>query len=490
MPQIVRAQLALKAVLMALAFLPAALIAADAVPAKSGSTDEIPTVELTVTPATAPVPALKYRLLTTPAERTRGNAALDYYRAVVQNSLIPPDKAPSWVKDYGLAEVPLDKFPKEEVARQMEPYRQVLIAMERAARRDHCEWQVPLEDGFETQLPEFQNIRDPVRLVNTRARLQMARGELEAALESFKINYELSQKITECRTIINSLIGVAIVSITREQLETFVQQPHAPNLYWALSALPVPLVDFRGAIQMEPYAVENSFPELAELRSRRLTRDEARRLSNKILAKWLKSGLTMNLPKTLEAAERRFAASAEANAPEAKQLLIDAGRPKDEVEAMPVEQVIWLASFHRWHAFWEDVIKWIFLPAPERRVRLAQVERRLAQFHDAHRDAIFELTELIAAAPSALAASDRADRQLALLRIEEAIRLYASAHSGQLPDSLDKIDAVPISKDPMTGTGFLYHLEGDHAVVETPRAPKSVPENKYQARRYIIRIRK
>jgi hypothetical protein len=490
MPGIVRAQLALKVVLLGLAFLPAALMAADAAPAKSGSTEEIPTVELTVTPAAAPVPALKYRFLTTPAERTRGNAALDYYRAVLQNSLVPPDKVPSWVKDHHLADVPLDKFPKEEVARQMEPYRQVLIAMERAARRDHCEWQVPLEDGFETPLPEFQNIREPVRLVNTRARLQMARGELEAALESFKINYELSQKITECRTIINSLIGVAIVQITREQLETFVQQPHAPNLYWALSSLPVPLVDFRGAIQMEPYAVENSFPELAELRSRRLTRDEARRLSSKILAKWIKSGLTRDVPKTLEEAERRFAASAEANSPEAKQLLIDAGRAKDEVEAMPVEQVIWLASFQHWHAFWEDVIKWIFLPAPERRVGLAQVERRLAQFHDAHRDAIFELTELIAAVPSALAASDRADRQLALLRIEEAIRLYASAHSGQLPNSLDKIDAVPIPKDPMTGTGFIYRVEGDHAVVETPLAPKSVSENKYQGRRYIIRIRK
>jgi len=157
---------------------------------------------------------------------------------------------------------------------------------------------------------------------------------------------------------------------------------------------------------------------------------------------------------------------------------------------MPVEQVIWLASFHRWHSFWQDAIKWIFLPAPERLVGIAQVQRRITDFHDAHRDAIFELTELIAAVPSALAASDRADRQLALLRIEEAIRLYASAHSGQLPDSLEKIDAVPIPKDPMTGTGFLYRLEGDHAVVETPRAPKSVPENKYQARRYVIHMRK
>jgi len=89
-----------------------------------------------------------------------------------------------------------------------------------------------------------------------------------------------------------------------------------------------------------------------------------------------------------------------------------------------------------------------------------------------------------------LAASDRADRQLALLRIEEAIRLYAQAHSGQLPDSLDKIDAVPIPVDPMTGKPFLYRLQGDSAVVETPPTPASVPQNKLQGRRYVIHVRK
>jgi hypothetical protein len=491
MPDIVHAQLALKAVLLALAFLPAALMAADAAPAKSGSTEEIPTVELTVTPAATPVPALKYRLLTTSAERTRGNAALDYYRAIVQNSLIPP---PSWLKDGHLIDTPLEKFPQKEAAQQLEQYRQVFIAMERAAHRDHCEWQIPLEDGFETQLPEFQNIRDPVRLVITRARLQMARGEFGAALDSFRINYELSQRITECHTIINSLIGVAITALTREQLETFVQQPHAPNLYWTLSELPVPLVDIRGAIVMEPYSVENSFPQLVDFRSRRLTRDEAHRLSNRILEKWIKSEFTPNLPKTLEEAERRFAASSEAYYPEAKQLLIDAGRPKDEVDAMPLEQVVWLASFHRWHLYWDDLIKWSFLPAPERHVGLEQVERRLAEFHNKHRDAILDLTELFASVPAALAASDRADRQLALLRVEEAIRLHAHAHAGMLPPSLEAIDEVPIPVDPVTGKAFRYRVEKNTAVVETPSPPANVSATEYQRRRqerrYIIHLRK
>jgi hypothetical protein len=488
-------QIALKAALFALPILPAALMAADVAPAKSKAIDGPLTIELTVSPAAAPVPALKYRFLMTPAERTRGNAALDYYRAVYHNALIPPDKVAPWVRNNQLSDVPLSQFPKEEVARQMEPYRLVLTAMERAARRDHCDWQVPLEDGFATVLDEFQNIREPVRLVATRARLQMARGELEAAFESFRMNYELSQKITECRTVINSLIAAATVGMTREQLETFVQQPQAPNLYWALSELPVPLINFQKALAMEPAATENSFPELVELSSSRLTADEARRLSDRILEKWVKLGLTDgrltdNLPKTLDEARRRFDESAKANYAEAKQTLMEAGRSKAEVEAMPIVQAIWAASYRRWQLAWDDLLKWTSLPAPQRLLGVDQVERRIAECQKTHPDAIFELTQLMTFVPKALAASDRADRQCALLRIEEAIRLYASAHSGQLPETLDKIDAVPIPKDPMTGASFLYRLEGGRAVVETPPTPKSVPENKINDRRYIIRMRK
>jgi hypothetical protein len=495
MAHMVRRQITLKAVVFALPILPAALLAADAAPARSKAIDGPLTIELTVSPAAAPVPALKYRFLMTPAERTSGNAALDYYRAVYHNALIPPDKVAPCVKTNQLLDVPLSQFPQQEVARQIEPYRLVLAAMERAARRDHCEWQFPLEDGLAIVLDEFQNIREPVRLVATRARLQMARGELDSAFESFRLNYELSQKMTECRTVINSLIAVATVGITREQLETFVQQPQAPNLYWALSDLPVPLINFQKAIAMEPTSTENSFPELVELSSSRLTADEARRLSDRILEKWVKLGLidnrlTDNPPKTLDDARRRFDESAQASYPEAKQTLIEAGRSKAEVEAMPVVQVLWAASYRRWQLAWDDLLKWTSLPAPQRLLGVDQVERRIAAYQKAHPDAIFELTQLMTFVPKALAASDRADRQCALLRVEEAIRLYASAHSGQLPESLDKIDAVPIPKDPMTGASFVYRREGDHAVIETPPTPKSVPENKINDRRYVIRMRK
>ena len=43
------------------------------------------------------------------------------------------------------------------------------------------------------------------------------------------------------------------------------QRPGAPNLYWALSSLPRPLIDFRLALETESHLLLFSYPELREL---------------------------------------------------------------------------------------------------------------------------------------------------------------------------------------------------------------------------------
>ena len=51
------------------------------------------------------------------------------------------------------------------------------------------------------------------------------------------------------------------------------------------------------------------------------------------------------------------------------------------------------------------------------------------------------------------------ERQLALLRHVEAMRLYAAGHDGKLPADRDDIP-VPLPLDPVTGKPFAYSLEG------------------------------
>ena len=50
-----------------------------------------------------------------------------------------------------------------------------------------------------------------------------------------------------------------------EQVLVLAQQKDAPNLYWALTRLPRPLVDLRKGIDAESNALIFSFPELRDL---------------------------------------------------------------------------------------------------------------------------------------------------------------------------------------------------------------------------------
>jgi hypothetical protein len=64
--------------------------------------------------------------------------------------------------------------------------------------------------------------------------------------------------------LVNRLIGVAIANLMLAPVEDLVAQPGAPNLYWALTALPRPLIDLRDSLEIEQKLVENVIPELTE----------------------------------------------------------------------------------------------------------------------------------------------------------------------------------------------------------------------------------
>jgi hypothetical protein len=62
----------------------------------------------------------------------------------------------------------------------------------------------------------------------------------------------------------------------------------------------------------------------------------------------------------------------------------------------------------------------------------------------------------------------RLERDVASLRVVEALRMYAADHDGKLPKTLDEITAVPIPPNPATGNSFEYRLDGTTAVLELP----------------------
>ena len=74
----------------------------------------------------------------------------------------------------------------------------------------------------------------------------------------------------------------------------------------------------------------------------------------------------------------------------------------------------------------------------------------------------------------------RMDRALAAMRCIEALRLYAAAHDGELPATLDDIKEVPIPLNPVTGKPFGYHLEGKTAVLDAEGGLTKIPRPQYR----------
>src|SRR5207302_11156737 len=137
----------------------------------------------------------------------------------------------------------------------------------------------------------------------------------------------------------------------------------------------------------------------------------------------------------------------------AKQALIDAGRPRDKVEAMPHLQVAMLHALLEYDAALDNLIVWDKQPYWERSDPNTGVNKRYLQdrWKDYHTAAIPLAPLLIPAVKKVTLARVRLERRTALLRTIEAIRCYAATHDGKLPPNLAAIKEVAVPIDPFTG---------------------------------------
>jgi hypothetical protein len=85
-------------------------------------------------------------------------------------------------------------------------------------------------------------------------------------------------------------------------------------------------------------------------------------------------------------------------------------------------------------------------------------------------------------------AQARRERELFALRVVEALRIYAAAHEGRLPDKLDDVKEVPLPNDPGTGKPFEYSREGETATLIS-MVPND-PQKYENGIRYRVTIRK
>ena len=290
-------------------------------------------------------------------------------------------------------------------------------------------------------------------------------------------------------------MGVSIDGQMRQCLEELIQAPGTPSLYWALADRPRPFVDMRAPLEGERSFLERELPDLLELDRAPWSLEEARRFADALQAKLFRfaagepfPGTNSAVPVDLPSTFRRLGVAAMAAKiyPEARRRLLERGRPPEVVEAMPVVQVAALYSYQEYQRVRDDSYKWLNIPYSQSYNRVdrpwsATVEQKLAN------PLLALFMSLAPALNSARVTSIRLERQLDALQCIEAIRLYAAAHAGKLPDSLDELSDAPAPVDPASGKPFFYSRHGDEATLSAPQLPGG-PNNRFNVINYHLRL--
>ena len=396
-----------------------------------------PTYKLTAQPAAEPVPALKYHFIPSMLDQTPGNAAIFYLKAaMLQGISAQHHKNMESISEW-LAQ-PVDKLPRQSVRKLLAEYKSPLHEVELGAtKRAVAIGSCSCADGdpFSITLEEVQRAREWGRLLALRARLQIAEGKPDEAIATLRMAFVLAQHVGEQPTLVSGLVGLRIISsAVLDQVETLMQTPNAPNLYWALSMLPNPAIDFRAAVQFEMHGIELTFPELQDVETSSRTAEDWQAMLNALTRKIT----TLNELVGDKTISDRFADPAwQTKAePAAKKYLVENGHAAEKVQAMSSSQALIVATKAHYRVVRDSLFRWFYVPYWQAQAGFKAAERALAD--DKPDFDLLPVRSFLPAMANVSFTSARLDRRIAALRILEALRIYAAAHQGQLPAQLER----------------------------------------------------
>lgn len=438
--------------------------------ATTASQPATPPQSLTLQPAPLPRPALHYRLAPDPATLVDGNAAPLYLMAVTHHLMGDARPAEATVDQVtAWLDAPLDQLPRQQAAALVDAYASPLHFCELAARRTRCDWGIPeRDDGFMTLLPQLHDLRVLGLVLALRERLQIADGKFDDAAHTCQTGLALAHHLSGEHYMIQALVAAAIAQRMLAPLDDWQRATSSPNLYWALTDLPTPLVDFRASIRKEQASVSFALPDIAEARAGHLTPEHYARLTRQ-LAEIFRGkavgGSDADQQKAIDASE-----AALNNPPAtAKETLRRLGYDAAKINAMKPSELLGLAWTAQYDDLSQDIYKWSALPFPQ---AIGPMMKSMNTLAAARGDAIDNPLLGLPSTPRAYWIITRLDRRLAQLRTVEALRNHAATHANKLPASMaDLPEGSPAPADPSTGRAFEYRLTDDGAVLASPAPP-------------------
>ena len=304
---------------------------------------------------------------------------------------------------------------------------------------------------------------------------------------------------------VSDLVGIAVQGMFVDDLESLAASAGSPNLYWAIAELPTPLVRVRESIGTEADFLYSTLPDLRDVKTAHRSPEQWDKLLARVLELCEICEITAIRPipdrksptEDRKTSEKPGAAAFLAKASDAAGFLVKAskaypiarrelaarGWTGKQLDSMPKAQVVLIAAVETYEAARDDVFKWFYVPYLTARHRMEATAKEIAESSQK------ELLPLASTLPlptmgAMYFAQARAEREMAAIRCIEAIRSYAAAHPGKLPQSLDQITDVPIPENPFTGKPFPYRLESQTAILDVEGPPESAP------RQYRLRLAK
>jgi hypothetical protein len=403
-------------------------------------------VRLNVQPMGVPTPALRYVLLPELKETNPGNPVQGYLKCFSEQQVFFFNKESVERRDRLLA-TPLKDLPAQELR---DYGKHALRQADWAARLDRPDWQILQQlktDGIGLLLPDLQEMRVLANALKVRFRAEVALHHYDDALRTAQTMFALARHLSAHPTLIADLVGVYTAFTAIGPLEEMLEQPGCPNLYWALTNLPSPLVPFEYGMQGERAWFPGEFIGL----------DDKAPMSADQVKKLIAHCEKLRLDKTLDSKPHdSVQAYLDARTKDeglvraARRRLVEGGFSEERLRHFPAEQVVFLDEMREYEARRDEFMKLTTLPA-------WQIEAQLGRIKPSKEPALFG--PLVPAVNKIHHRYALLEQRIALLRHVEALRLYAADHDGRLPPTLADV-AVPLPPDPFTGKPFPYTVEG------------------------------
>ncbi len=306
------------------------------------------------------------------------------------------------------------------------------------------------------------------QLICLRARLCIVSGDVFAALRCLQTGYAMARHTAEGRLPIATLAAMGISRRMSAQLRELMQLRQTPNLYWALTALPHPLIDMSEAFETEMHFLELTHPKLRELDS--AANDTA--AWGQLVSAVAKTAMdSWGTQAKLDLGPAVWSlASTGGDYAQARRDLVTMGYKPDEVQGMSVPQLTAIHGLRTYGQARDRLGRWLSLPYWQARKGLEEA-MQAAQQKVKPRAGVPLKKLLLPRLYRCYFRAARHESNLAILRTVEALRGYAAVHGGRLPQQLADVAEWPIPIDPLTGEPPQYRVEQNMATIESPALP-------------------